>query len=188
MGAKKLENTIEKKYFNWLRNAVFPNTTYLSLMRYLFNKPFVWVIERDSNREADGLSLRYRFCYEHEENQDNLTAGLGNRPCSVLEMMAAICIRFEETVMSDPEKGDRTRLWFWDMLKSLGLSYMQNDCFDIREADEIINRFLNRQYLQDGTGGLFTIRGCKEDLRDIEIWCQATWHFNEVLENDRRTC
>lgn len=154
-------------------------------MQYLFDKPFTWLLQRDENRVADGLNLRYRFGYECGMDYDMVTAGLGNRPCSVLEVMAALSLRCEETIMSDPMKGNRTKQWFWGMLKSLGLTHMRNDDFDIQEADDIIERFLNRRYSPNGNGGLFTLSNCKTDLRTVEIWCQANWYFNEVIEYDR---
>ena len=43
--------------------------------------------------------------------------------------------------------------------------------------------FLNRQYEADGRGGLFIVRNSRFDLRTVEIWYQAMWYLDEVLEN-----
>lgn len=48
---------------------------------------------------------------------------LDNRPCSVLEMIIALAIRLEEHIMDDPDIGNRTGQWFWDMIVSLGLGF-----------------------------------------------------------------
>lgn len=61
----------------------------------------------------------------------------------MLEMMIALAIRCEETIMDDPRYGNRTKQWFWNMMKSLGLSYMNDDCFDRDKFHEIRINFQN---------------------------------------------
>lgn len=101
------------------------------------------------------------------------TSYLDNRPCSVLEMIIALAIRLEEHIMDDPDIGNRTGQWFWDMIVSLGLGSMDDSKFDKAHAIDVIRRFLDRDYGRDGKGGLFTIEHCRYDMRDIEIWYQA---------------
>ena len=98
-------------------------------------------------------------------------------------MMIALAIRCEERIMSDSDAGNRTGQWFWNMLASLGLGSMSDRKFDREKAREIIDRFLNRRYEADGRGGLFTVRNSRFDLRSAEIWYQAMWYLDEVLEN-----
>jgi hypothetical protein len=101
-------------------------------------------------------------------------------PCSVLEMMIALAIRCEETIMDDPDIGDRTRQWFWGMIINLGLGGMTDANFDPDFVDDSVLRFLNRDYEPDGRGGLFTIRNCHRDLRDVEIWYQLCWYLDSI--------
>jgi hypothetical protein len=96
-------------------------------------------------------------------------------------MMIALAIRCEESITDDPRKGDRTGQWFWGMVRNLGLGGMYNDIFDAQIADDIIERFLDREYEPDGRGGLFTIRDCDCDLRDAEIWHQLCWYLNTIM-------
>jgi hypothetical protein len=64
------------------------------------------------------------------------------------------------------------------MLVSLGLESM--DDFDYNEmyTDDVIDRFLYREYSPDGVGGLFTIDNSYEDLRTVDIWYQMLWYLD----------
>jgi hypothetical protein len=135
----------------------------------------------DANRYEDGIDLRYRFGYAENIGSTLIADYLDDRPCSVLEMLIALSIRLEEHIMNDPAIGDRTGQWFWNMIANLGLGSMDDAKFDRKCAEDIIQRFLNRDYERDGKGGLFTIEHCKEDLRNVEIWYQACWYLDRVL-------
>jgi hypothetical protein len=101
-------------------------------------------------------------------------------PCSVLEMILALAIRCEENIMDDPLKGDRTKQWFWGMINNLGLDTMTDMNYNERFIDDCVCRFLNRDYEPDGRGGLFTVRNCYEDLRNVEIWYQLLWYLDTI--------
>lgn len=177
----KLEAT-KNEYFEWICKQVCKTRKkidkYSNLLSTMHEIEFVYSIPMDVNRFEDGEALRYRFA--RERNYNNVPACL-NEPCSVLEMMVALSIRCEEQIMDDPDKGNRTSIWFWDMIDNLGLSYMTNDKYDKRTAYNIFECLLERKYEPDGTGGLFTINNCKYDLRKVEIWYQMCWHLNDIL-------
>lgn len=145
---------------------------------HLHSTEFTFTIRLDENRAMDGIDLRRRFALlqECEDIVDYLDG-----PCSVLEMMIALSIRIEESIMDDPNIGDRTGQWFWGMIVNLGLGSMSDSRFDKRVVDDILTRFLNRDYEPNGKGGLFTVRHCRQDLRDVEIWYQMSWYLDEVL-------
>lgn len=169
--------SVNQRYFNWLYNIMNDegDISYRKLFKVLDDIPFIYSIERDSNRACDGLGLRRRFANRTMYN------GIVKEgyPCSVLEMIIALAIRCEESIMDDPRYGDRTRQWFWQMLNSLGLSAMCDEKFDEEKTRYIIDRFLDRAYQPNGKGGLFTIKHCKEDLRNIEIWVQLCWYLEK---------
>jgi hypothetical protein len=102
-------------------------------------------------------------------------------PCSILEMMVALAIRCEEEIMYDPDIGDRTAQWFWCMIANLGLGGITDDVYDRAYVDDILIRLLYREYEPDGRGGLFRIRNCEYDLREVEIWCQMLWYLNTIV-------
>lgn len=134
----------------------------------------------DQNRFNDGLDLRYRFCYEQGYEDSELDSELKGKPCSVLEMIIALAVRFEEQVLSDPEFGNRVSVWFWSMIENLGLRGMDDLYFDEKEANRIVDVFLHREYAPNGNGGLFYIPDCSRDLRHVETWYQACWYFNRL--------
>lgn len=177
------DNPIREEYFEWLYNYVckgraHANISYKRLFNLLHNITFTYTIKYDANRAADGVDLRYRFSLD--VNDEGVMKYLKGYPCSVLEMLIGLAIRCEETIMDNPRYGDRTKQWFWSMLSNLGLSYMTDDLYNEKYAIEHINIFLNREYDPDGRGGLFYIRNCEEDLRDVEIWTQLCWYLNDI--------
>lgn len=178
----KNENRIRSDYFEWMYDLMCDNRfadtiTYRQLFTFLHNTEFTYFVPYDENRADDGIALRYRFCLLHDcEDMEYCLDG----PCSVLEMMVALAIRCEERIMLDPIKGDRTAQWFWTMMSSLGLSSMTDYNFNDWLVNDIVTRFLNREYEPDGRGGLFTVKGWERDARDAEIWHQLMAYLNSL--------
>ena len=176
------KDEILNEYFEWLYQLVcgdrYSNAiSYKKLLAYLHHTEFTYLLSKDKNRAADGVDLRYRFSKERYHGH---VPSCLDGPCSILEMMVALAIRCEETIMDDPKIGDRTSQWFWGMVTNMGLGYMSDNRFDERAAKEIIDRFLNRDYSQNGRGGLFTVRNCEYDLTNIEIWTQMLWFLDSI--------
>ena len=176
------ENNVTIDYFDWMynlvcRNRYSKNISFKKVFSYLNDTKFTYSIRMDLNRAKDGTELRRRYANEFK------IANIYDRicgPCSVLEMMIALAIRCEETIMDDENFGDRTDQWFWDMMKNLGLGHMDDDEFDEEYVSGVITRFLNRDYEPDGRGGLFFVRNCDIDLRDVEIWIQMLWYLDNI--------
>ena len=176
------ENNVTIGYFDWMynlvcRNRYSKNISFKKVFSYLNDTKFTYSIRMDLNRAKDGTELRRRYANEFK------IANIYDRicgPCSVLEMMIALAIRCEETIMDDENFGDRTDQWFWDMMKNLGLGHMDDDEFDEEYVSDVITRFLNRDYEPNGRGGLFFVRNCDIDLRDVEIWIQMLWYLDNI--------
>lgn len=180
----KIELT--NRYFNWMYQLVSiqkysKDKSYRKLLKHLHSVDFYYTIPMDSNREADGIDLRYRFGYENSYNESIITTFLDDKPCSVLEMMIALAIRCEENIMSDPDIGDRTSQWFWNMIENLGLDDMDDIKYDELYVNEVVERFLNRKYKKNGKGGLFTVTHPKQNLQNVEIWYQMCWYLDELV-------
>lgn len=166
---------IRREYFEWLSEKIGAGkgvqpVSYRKLLHCLHSIEFRWSIPNDANRAEDGISLRYRFAHDDDIYLDG--------PCSVFEMLAALAIYCEESIMDDPNIGDRTGQWFWGMIVNLGLGSMTDDVFDRREVERRIDIFLDREYKPNGVGGLFTIENCDRDLRDVEIIYQLYWYLD----------
>ena len=159
--------------------------SYRKLLTHLHEVEFTYTLPMDGNRAEDGIDLRYRFGYENDYSEPMIASGLDDRPCSVLEMMIALSMRCEEQIMDDPDIGNRTGQWFWDMIDNLGLGNMSDSKFDNSYVDEMLQRFLNRDYKRNGEGGLFTINRRGLDMRSVEIWYQMCWHLQENFRRAR---
>lgn len=177
---ESFDDQVKNKYFEWLYNYVCKgrvnnSISYKKLFTLLHDIEFTFYVRNDVNRARDGVDLRYRFAIIMD---DERVMDILDGPCSVLEMIVALAIRCEETIMDDTRYGDRTSQWFWNMLSNLGISYMTDDKFDKKVVIEKVYDFLERRYGPDGKGGLFYIKGCTDDLRDVEIWTQLCWYLD----------
>lgn len=178
-----MTRNIADEYFEWLFDLVsgnrHPELSYRKLLMHLHRTEFRYHISNDDNRAGDGIELRYRFKFRRNLDFDHRKELPG--PCSVLEMLVALALRCEETIMDDPDYGDRTSQWFWRMIKNLGLDRMLDSRYDESYVEEVVNRFLDREYEPDGRGGLFTVKNCDCDLREVEIWTQMMWFLNDIF-------
>lgn len=178
------KDQIINEYFEWLISYTKDrkHVKYRKLLMLLHNTEFRYTIPLDSNREEDGIDLRYRFSCRLKYRKMNINIlDYLDEPCSVLEMMIALAIRCEDSIMDDPDIGNRTSLWFWLMVENLGLEYMKDDVFNKDDAIEKINVFLDRRYKRNGEGGLFIVNNARRDLRNVEIWYQMCWYLDSIL-------
>lgn len=171
-----IQKNVRDEYFDWMFDLV-GGERYRKLLMHLHNREFIYSFRNDVNRAQDGIDLRYRFGHEFLDEPRRV---LGEE-CTMLEMLVALAIRCEETIMDDPAYGDRTAQWFWRMLINLGLGSMLDDRYDKAYVDEAIDRFLNHEYEPDGTGGLFTVKNCEYDLRNVEISFQLFRYLNTLI-------
>lgn len=177
---------LNNEYFEWMCHFVYDEqysgkTTYHKLMRRLHEIDFEYTLPMDGNRAEDGADLRYKFAYENHYDGRMIAVYLDDRPCSVLEMMIALAIRCEEHIMDDPDVGNRTGQWFWNMIVSLGLGGMADDRFNKKRVDIVIEKFLRRDYDWDGKGGLFTVEHSRRDMRSVDIWYQMCYYIDGVV-------
>lgn len=173
---------IEDAYFDWMIRLVCDGKrSWRKLFRLLHETEFIYILGMDANRADDGVDLRYRFGYEIGLDADSIRRAIDNRPCSILEMMVALAHRCEEHITDDPDNGDRTGQWFFEMIQSLGLMDMDDRRFDKIVAADVLAHFMRREYRPDGRGGLFTIQCSGHDMRRDEIWYQMMWYLNESV-------
>ncbi len=175
---------LEHEYYKWLCRFVMTSRRrcYRILMRYLYQTPFVVVVDMDDNRYADGLELRSTFADEYGYSDEDIKHAMGDDPCNILEVMLALAIRCENNIMEDTSVGDRTDKWFWMMIDNSYLGTLTDDAFDAKKADAIIHRIIYRTYEPNGLGGLFRLKYPPEDLRTVELWYQLNWYLTEYIE------
>lgn len=173
-------NKVDKQYFDWLCDIVSTGEhKYDELLNALYHTEFIAEYTMDENRAEDGLDLRDQFGKDESYTSSELNDI--HDYCSMLEMMIALAIRMEEDIMTNLAYGDRTGVWFWNMVRSLGVGRMTNSRFNQRKFDAIMDAFMNHVYESDGHGGLFIV-DCYYDLTKEEIWTQMNWYLNTLEE------
>lgn len=182
------KDQVKFAYFEWLVSMVCcdddasKKREFSKLFYRLHETEFTYTIPMDANRAEDGTVLRYRFGSEKLFSNESIRECLDDQPCSLLEMMVALSNRCESHIMGDPEVGNRTGRWFWNMISNLGLSKMDNQHFNDEYVDPVLVALLNRRYGRRGEGGLFFVKNRPIDLRTVDIWYQMCWYLDELLE------
>lgn len=177
---------VKNEYFNWLTSHLnspeYNLCDYSLLLSALYDEPFEVKLKLDWNRHADGIEMRHNFARELGLSSVTIDMAVGTT-CSVLEMMIALALRCENDIMGNWDIGDRTNVWFWQMIQSLGLIGMTDDTFDSLIFKRVMTIFINRRYESNGAGGLFTIMNPTKDMRSVEIWYQMAAHLNDILNS-----
>ena len=128
----------------------------------------------DENRAVDGLDLRETFINSLGKisigPQDDL-------PCSILEMLIALAMRCNDWIICDVD--DHYSEWFWTFLDNLGLLVYDDRRYNSSKVDDILRKWLDREYRFDGSGGLFPLANPEIDQRMIEIWSQLVYYLDE---------
>lgn len=180
-------NELHDLYLDWMYSLVCDDKysrglSYHKLFRHLYETDFTYDLPLDGNRAEDGIDLRYRFGIDQGIEQSAIASYLDDRPCSVLEMMIALSIRCETHIMDNPDLGDRTGQWFWEMIVNLKLNHMSDRNYDEDYVDDVIFTLLHREYESNGEGGLFKVDNPLRDMRSVEIWYQMCWYLTETIE------
>lgn len=177
---------LREEYFEWLVHLAQlrgPESNRVRLARILHTIDFVYTIPNDDNREMDGYSLRDRFIDDVGYGDHELNAYL-DLPVSVFEVLLAIAIRMED-ILYIHELGDRTAVWFEELLDNLDLldktdeAWLDNGWND-SEVRTRCDVFIHRRYTRRGTnGGLFPLESTRKDQRNVELWYQMNTYLRE---------
>lgn len=179
---------LAEDYYIWLLSFIesddYKTSDYSLLLNKLFETEFYSIINYDDNRISDGYSLRDKYAEKEHIHLYYLADELPEY-CSVLEVMIALAMRMEFDIMADDKYGDRTPLWFWTMVESLGLEDEYDRRYDDVYVTEVLDIFLERKYRKDGKGSLFWIKNMGQklgqfDARGTEIWYQMNYFLNEI--------
>ena len=173
----------ERLYFEWLCQKVKARRSYSFLMFQLYNTEFYYTLDLDVNRLKDGFYLRDLYIYEKGLCAPQVTVWLHTmEQISVLEVLVAMAIRFEENIMCDDYYGDRTDVWFWMMIDNLEIN-LSNSKYNEDYISWMLAKFMSRDYDEDGTGSIVRLENdYGTDIRDIEIWHQFNLYLSELTE------
>lgn len=159
----------ESDYYIWLRNLVGNHMEYGKLVKQLDETPFEWLFTLDENRSAGGINLRGRYAEETSINEEDVRTG----PCSVLEMLIGVAGHMEDQLACD------TETWFWQLIENLCLDQFDDDNYDYRGVEYILNTWLHREYTSSGAGSIFPLKDYPGDCRNLDIWSQMNAWINE---------
>ena len=172
-----MEN-VNDKYLLWLMESVglakgSRHSFYFLLCRKLYKTPFLWLTSCDEDRAKDGMQLRMFFAEEGGEV-------VVNGPVSILEVLVAFSMRIDEW-LSGGENG--ANAWFMTMLHNLGLDgFTDDEMLDPTSSDEVdlrLEKWVQRQYSFDGTGGIFPLRDPPGDQRCYDLEYQLQLYLKE---------
>lgn len=181
---REVDSMYRGQYFDWLCEKInLRPGLYDILISHLHSLPFTWIVELDSNRAEDGLVLRGEFHankYEIEAMED--------MPCSVLEALIGLALKMDY-ILDDDDKGDRTRIWFWEMIDNLGLDRFTDSFLGgpfgknidrTNDITEICQIWLNREFDYSGNGSPFPLKNPHDDQRRLHMMAQLNEY---ILEN-----
>mgnify|MGYP006988995765 CR=1 FL=1 len=154
------------KYYHWLVNIIGGEGEYSELLKFLFDTEFIWIIDGDYNRAADGEYLRRVYKGKNTPST----------PCSMLEMMVALSVRIEDDIMYDPQFGDRTAQWFWSMIENMGLLNMKDGHFNPILCNEIVHNIMTRKGKKDL---FFCSTFSFQKWNKLEIWQKMCAWLNQ---------
>ncbi len=187
------ENARES-YFSWLCMISHMDSddsdknSYFTLARILNDTVFYSPVSMDNNRIQDVFNLRSEWTDRMVEAGYFYPDDALNMPCSVFEVMVALANRYENQVMWDPDYGNRTYIWFNDMLNNFlvanGLTrdYVNDDVINMGTEITIRNgleTLLDRTYEFNGYGGFFPLHYSRRDQTKIELWSQMSQYMVE---------
>ncbi len=167
------------KYLIW-RCRLEKYVKYGTLFKTLHNIDFYYIIDRDDNRDEDGYDLRndYKIPKEFVSMREEFYS----RKTSVFEMLIALSIRVNDEIIGDPSD-EHPEYFFIEMLDNLFGSLKRNNHLnDQNYIIDIVNKWLNRDFRDDGFGSPFPVTHDLRDQTKLEIWDQMMSYINENFE------
>lgn len=163
----------ESDYYIWLRDMV-DRDSYQKLLKQLDTTPFEWILALDKNRSEGGLQLRVKYSMEYSVDLDDVRTG----PCTVLEMLIGVADHMMDQLTCD------IYTWFWQLVENVHLEQFDDDNYDPRGVEFILNSWLHRNFGKDGEGSIFPLKCYDGDCRYIDIWSQMNAWINENYPTD----
>lgn len=155
-----------------LRSISFDKKGYSTLIKHLHDTPFVWdykLCPMDGNRAEDGKYQRYYFFKSIGLNDGDFPYS-----CSVLEMLIGFASRvgIEWLGYDDSDMGDHIDRIFWLFITNLGLNFYDDNHFDAKSVDDILQIWMERRYGNDGFGSILKLKRKVNEYKNLEMMKQ----------------
>lgn len=186
------ENPLIQSYYDYLLDSVHAGPygemyNRRNLIERLWSITYFASNPDDENRKKSGFEERYHFAFvtglDYHEIDANALGSIDSCPVRVLEVMIALC-HCIESLMTNWEE-DRTYVWFWRMLSSLGIYEYDDFSWDKyaenNPVDDAISAWMDGRYMPNGEKGLFTIYDPYYDCREHSLWEQMQLWVKENM-------
>ena len=174
---------LSELYLEWLLRLInadnYKDKSYTKLCSLLNKIPFKPIVELDKNREFDVQSLLREVYIQSQSEwyrlEDDRITSFPDLPVSFLELMISLAMRIDLDFMREINGIDNTRIYFWILVRNLGLLEYDDEHWGEDAIISIVSRLnivQDRKYDFDGKGGLFPLENSEVDQRNVQIWNQ----------------
>jgi hypothetical protein len=148
----------------------------------IFDKSEEGCLEHIYELRRDFLEFLTNSAYIQNPEFAHWESLLAKKRPSVLELLVAVSVQVEKTLMQNPKYGDRTGKWFWMMITNLDLNGQTNDNYDEEYVEKVINRWLNREFAPNGDGSPFPLKHPPANMRGVGMYQAFMWYLTENFE------
>ena len=148
----------------------------------IFDKSEEGCLEHIYELRDDFLEFLANCAYAPNPEIAHWESLLAKKRPSVLELLVAVSVQVEKTLMQNPKYGDRTGKWFWMMITNLDLNGQTNDNYDEEYVEKVINRWLNHEFAPNGDGSPFPLKHPPANMRGVGIYQAFMWYLTENFE------
>jgi len=141
-----------------------------AVFRAGFEVDYRWDIPIDEDRAIDGIAMRRYFEYDTGRL---LPENVWKKPCSMIEMIAALDIRGYKDLLSGYDNMSPEDIFLYNM-HSLGIKKRTKN-------EEIIKKKFLQEEKNDGEGGLFWVKNCEISVKEQEVFWKLTLALDEIL-------
>lgn len=164
------------QYLIW-RCGLQKMSRYSRLFEILHRTKFDFVLERDDNREDDGIELRDDYDIP-DDYEEIVIENFFDKDCSVMEMLVGLAIRVDDEFIGDPAE-EHPEEFFMEMLENLGLLVYKGNRYREDDVVRILRRWMDREFDRKGVGSPFPLKKRCRDQRKVEIWDQMNAYISE---------
>jgi hypothetical protein len=182
-----IDTWLTEEYFRFLKSETFLIPSHQAqaeqVLRVLHDIPFVWLIHSDDNRAGDALAYRQSEFLDSVDTRGMDQMALGRWAMgspSVLEVLLGMshrwCFFFG---------GPSVAYYFEKMFTNMGFATYCGHLLTGREQGMIrhqVDRWLMRQFEENGVGSPFPLRAPHVDQRNVDMWAQMNAYSAEHFQ------
>ena len=166
-----------RRYFDHLCSVVRiggpKGLPYRQLAETLMDIPFKVIVPQDQNRVLDAEEMR--------RDWDDAPRG----DASVFEVLISLCQHVMWMAGGIVDNGPKSEEgWFFEMVRNLGILQFSDDIWSDETSEYVrdrVEKWVERDYEYDGTGGIFPLQHPHDDQAKVELWYQMNAYLMERI-------